>query len=128
MPTLIVMTGPESTKQVPLRIPETRIGRSAENDVVIDSQQVSRFHAVLAVDGPFVTIRDLDSRNGVYVNGAKVDSQVLAHGDGLVIGGCQMRYLASDQEFTAIEALRLATVPGLLIDLDRKPEPSRRSG
>jgi pSer/pThr/pTyr-binding forkhead associated (FHA) protein len=128
MPKLIVMTDMARTRQVALRIPETTIGRASTNDVVIDNEQVSRLHAVLVSEGPSVTIRDLDSRNGVLVNGVKVMSQRLAHGDTLSIGNCQMRFLASDQDLSEVEALRLMTIPGLLVDLDRRvPAPASTS-
>jgi len=120
MPKLIVMTDLARTRQVALRAPETTIGRASTNDIVIDNEQVSRLHAVLITEGQSVTVRDLDSRNGVQVNGAKVASQLLAHGDTLSIGNCQMRFLASDQDLSEVDALRLMTIPGLLVDLDRR--------
>jgi pSer/pThr/pTyr-binding forkhead associated (FHA) protein len=124
MPKLIVMTDMANTRQVALRARETTVGRASTNDIVIDNEQVSRLHAVLVTEGPSVTVRDLDSRNGVQVNGVKVASQQLAHGDTLSIGNCQMRFLASDQDLSEVEALRLMTIPGLLVDLERRvPAP-----
>ena len=58
-----------------------RIGSSPDNDVVIDQKDVSRRHAVLRVhDGGF-HITDLDSKNGTFVNGAKVVSGSFSSGD-----------------------------------------------
>ncbi|VTU30585.1 FHA domain-containing protein [Variovorax sp. PBL-E5] len=122
MPKLIVMTDMATTRQVALREPETTVGRASTNDIVIDHEQVSRFHAVLITEGTRVTIKDLNSRNGVQVNGVKVASQALSHGDTLSIGSSQMRFLGGDQEITAVEAPRLMTPPGLLVDLDRRAE------
>ena len=126
MPRLIVMTQPGKTRLVPLQTPDTRIGRAAANDLVIDSQRVSRFHAVVTIGDAFVSIRDLDSRNGTAVNGSRIDvPQVLTNGDSILIGDCQMRFLAGDQEVTPVEALRLMTIPGLLVDLDKLGAPPR---
>ncbi|MEO5736960.1 MAG: FHA domain-containing protein [Variovorax sp.] len=126
MPRLIVMTQPGKTKLVPLQTPDTTIGRAATNDLVIDSERVSRFHAVVTIGDAFVSIRDLDSRNGTAVNGMRVDEpQVLTNGDTILIGDCQMRFLAGDQEVTPVEALRLMTIPGLLVDLDKPRTPPR---
>ncbi|MBT2325674.1 FHA domain-containing protein [Variovorax paradoxus] len=106
-----------TTKQIKLRKPETRIGRATANDVVIRHERVSRFHAALVVDGPFVTIKNLASSNGVYVNDIKVEAQHLVDGDSISIGGCRMRFLAGDQDFSSVEALRLLTIPGLPVEL-----------
>lgn len=119
MPRLILMEQPGTTRQVTLKPDENKIGRIPLNDIVIDVDQVSRVHASITVESAFVTLTDLGSRNGTFVNGVKVDTQVLADGDSIRIGACEMRFVASDQEFTQVEALRLLTVPGLLIDIDR---------
>jgi len=123
MPKLILMEHPGKTRQVSLRANETKIGRASTNDIVIDVNQVSREHASILVGPAFVTLKDLGSRNGTFVNGVKVDSLVLANGDSIKIGECEMRFLANDQEYSQIDALRLVTVPGLLIDIDGAANP-----
>ena len=115
MPRLIVMTHPGKTRLVALQTPDTRIGRAVVNELLIDSERVSRLHAVVTVDHAFVTITDLDSRNGTFVNGIRIQSQTLMNGDTIRIGDCEMRFLAGDQEVTPAEALRLMTIPGLLV-------------
>ncbi|MEJ8810735.1 FHA domain-containing protein [Variovorax ureilyticus] len=118
MPKLILMEHPGKTRQVLLGPHETKIGRASTNDIVIDVNQVSRVHASIMVGPAFVTLKDLGSRNGTFVNGVKVETLVLANGDSIRIGECEMRFLANDQEYSQIDALRLLTVPGLLIDID----------
>ncbi|MDE2858198.1 MAG: FHA domain-containing protein, partial [Chloroflexota bacterium] len=58
------------------------IGRSASNDIHIGESHISRMHAVLTCrDGEFI-IDDLDSANGTYVNGVRVEgSSTLEIGD-----------------------------------------------
>src|SRR5687767_10413292 len=68
MPKLLLLISANTTKQIKLRKPETTVGRATTNDIVIRHERVSRLHAVLTLDGPFVTIKDLASSNGVYVN------------------------------------------------------------
>lgn len=119
MPKLIVMTHPGRTKLVPLQKPDTRIGRGDVNELVIDSERVSRLHAVVTVDDAGVSIADLDSRNGTFVNGARIRSQVLANGDSIRIGDCEMRFLAADRDVTPDEALRLMTISDLPAALHR---------
>lgn len=121
MPKLILMSGPGQTRQVALNPQETRVGRAATNDIVVDVARVSRVHALFMIGEAFVSITDLGSKNGTFVNGSRINGQVfLANGDTVRIGDCDMRFLAVDQEYTQIEALRLLTAPGLLIDIDRK--------
>ena len=57
------------------------IGRDEQCQVVLPGDEVSRRHAELRKDGPVVAIRDLDSRNGVHVNGVKITDAPLADGD-----------------------------------------------
>jgi len=119
MAKLILMTGPGQTKQVNLQPHETRIGRAATNDIVIDAQRVSREHARIVAERDVVSITDLDSRNGTLVNGVRIASQVLANGDTIRIGDCDIRFLAGDQTHSDADALRLMTVPGSLHQMDR---------
>ncbi len=125
MPKLIVMTHPGKTKLVPLLAQETRIGRATTNELVLDSERVSRVHATVTVSDTFTAITDHNSRNGTLVNGARIESQVLMNGDTISIGDCQMRFLAGEQDVTPVEALRLMTIPGLLTNLD-EPRVSPR--
>lgn len=124
MPKLIVMTHPGKTKLVPLQKPDTRIGRGDANELVIDSERVSRLHAVVTVGDSSVTLTDLDSRNGTFVNGMRIQSQTLKNGDGIRIGDCEMRFLEADREIQPDEALRLMTVSDLPVDLYK---PSREA-
>ena len=72
----------------------TRIGRAAGCELQIDSSSVSRHHA-LVLAGPRETIiEDLNSTNGVLINGRKVSRQLLNDGDAITIGEIQFRYLA----------------------------------
>jgi pSer/pThr/pTyr-binding forkhead associated (FHA) protein len=67
--------------------PEMAIGRSAACDIQVTSGLVSRRHASLVVNDRGVFVTDLDSRNGVYVNGDRVVGTVaLKLGDRLSIG------------------------------------------
>ena len=121
------MVNANQTRQVALG-PETNIGRANNNQLVIDSEQVSRLHARISVGPAFVTIQDMGSRNGTFVNNTRVGSQSLVDGDSIRVGACEMRFLARDQEYTQVEALRLMTVPGLLVDLDKLRAPTAAAG
>jgi septal ring factor EnvC (AmiA/AmiB activator) len=72
----------------------TRIGRAAGCELQIDSSSVSRHHALILVGPRDATIEDLNSTNGILVNGRKVTRQLLCDGDAVTIGETQFRYLA----------------------------------
>ena len=70
---------------------EMQFGRE-DADVVVDDPEASRHHAVVANQGGSVTVRDLDSRNGTFVNGKAVMAEMeLAQGDMLKIAGIAWR-------------------------------------
>jgi transcriptional regulator with PAS, ATPase and Fis domain len=62
------------------------VGRDPSCDTVLEGTEVSRRHAELRVDGPLLAVRDLESRNGVFVNGVKVADAPLGPGDVLRCG------------------------------------------
>ena len=70
----------------------TRIGRGSDNEVVLDTKHISRYHAVLLAGPVHTTIEDLKSTNGVFVNGKRVSRQVLKDGDRVTIGKTHFRY------------------------------------
>jgi len=69
----------------------TRIGRAAGCELHIDSTSVSRHHALLLKGTRDLIIEDLNSTNGVVVNGRKVTRQLLNNGDLVTIGDVQFR-------------------------------------
>jgi pSer/pThr/pTyr-binding forkhead associated (FHA) protein len=67
------------------------LGRDPSADVVIDSTTVSRHHARIRVAADGVTLEDLSSKNGSFVEGRRVvASQRLADGDCIRIGMVSM--------------------------------------
>jgi pSer/pThr/pTyr-binding forkhead associated (FHA) protein len=124
MPKLIMTTAAGESRQVELRADQSTIGRGAQNDIVVDSIQASRVHALIDVERAFVTIRDLGSRNGTFVNDVRIESQVLAEGDVIRLGSYEMRFKAGDQEFSQVEAFQLPSVPGLWVDYDLGDQPT----
>jgi chromosome segregation ATPase len=69
----------------------TRIGRAPGCELQIDSQSVSRNHAMILKGTRELIVEDLNSTNGVLVNGRKVSRNLLTDGDMLVIGEIQFR-------------------------------------
>ena len=75
------------SNQLELRTGGTVVGRSAECQLVLDDAQVSRRHARFVRDTQSVVLEDLDSANGVFVNGERISKRRdLSAGDEIVIG------------------------------------------
>jgi DNA-binding winged helix-turn-helix (wHTH) protein len=72
---------------------ETLIGRGDECGVVLPSTQVSRVHARVRVDQKAVTLEDLGSKNGTWVNGERLRGPTpLADGDEVTFGTFRVRF------------------------------------
>jgi DNA-binding SARP family transcriptional activator len=70
-----------------------RIGRRHDNDIVLDDDDVSRYHAVVIDTGSGFVISDLRSTNGVIVAGRRIrGSATLAHGDQIRIGSHEFTF------------------------------------
>ncbi len=63
-----------------------KIGRDSQNDIVITNLMASRFHAVIEYTGNNPVITDKESTYGTFVNGSRVEKQILKNGDLLQIG------------------------------------------
>ncbi|HET9954404.1 MAG TPA: FHA domain-containing protein [Polyangiaceae bacterium] len=83
---LELMRGPGAPRVIPLAAVETVIGRSNQASVCLESHLLSRRHIALVPQGPGYRLQDLESANGVYLNGVKVHSAVLHEGDVIQIG------------------------------------------
>ncbi|HXY96938.1 MAG TPA: FHA domain-containing protein [Steroidobacteraceae bacterium] len=71
---------------------KTSVGRTPENDLQIDAKYVSRHHAVILAGPAHTIIEDLNSTNGVLVNGRRISRQLLKDGDQVTIGRAEYRF------------------------------------
>src|SRR5215203_6754115 len=69
-----------------LTVNELIVGRSADAGLVLEDGRASRRHACITGDAGVFAIRDLNSGNGLYVNGQRVSEKVLAHADVIQVG------------------------------------------
>jgi pSer/pThr/pTyr-binding forkhead associated (FHA) protein len=77
---------------------EIVIGRSSELDMVLVEDMVSRKHAKIVTDDRSVTIHDLGSTNGTFVNGEKVRVSEIKDGDRILIGTSIIKLVAMGGE------------------------------
>lgn len=79
-----ILTGPQSGQIIPLSAGYNIIGRSPSCQIKLASNSVSKEHAtILLTEDGKVLITDMNSRNGTFVNGLRVQNQKLAAGDKL---------------------------------------------
>lgn len=68
------------------------IGRSRDCDIQLEDANVSRRHAEVRQEGPSFWLVDLDSTNGIEINGRKLKRAKLEDGDRLVLGSTEMTF------------------------------------
>jgi hypothetical protein len=84
---LQAVDGPDRGRTYIVPPGETTVGRSPDNDIVLDSPDVSRRHARLECTPNGVRVLDLNSTNGTRVNGEPVRISDLDQGDEIAFGG-----------------------------------------
>jgi ABC transport system ATP-binding/permease protein len=75
------------------------IGRTDENDVVINHRSISRHHAKIVRENGHYHIVDLQSANGVRVNGEEYGKVELRKGDHIDLGHVRLRFVAPGEDF-----------------------------
>ena len=66
------------------------VGRATRADFVLDAGMVSRLHCRISAGTAEMEVQDLESTNGTFVNGSRVDRASLKHGDRLGIGRVEL--------------------------------------
>jgi hypothetical protein len=89
----LVLVRPDGGEQVYAIGPVASIGRTRQNDIVIEEADVSRQHAKVALEAGGYVIRDLGSNNGTFVNDEQIDgARALRSGDRIGIGNQVLRF------------------------------------
>jgi len=83
---LVVAGGPGPAAAYVLGDAPLRIGRVPGNEVVVNEAAVSSKHAEFQIEDGFLVVRDLGSRNGLFVNGNRVLSSAVTDGDVVRLG------------------------------------------
>ncbi len=83
---LVVKKGPILGQRLPIREKETLIGRDPKADIFLNDITVSRRHAKIVVENNKVTVKDLGSLNGTYLNNNRFSDSELKNKDELQIG------------------------------------------
>jgi transcriptional regulator with GAF, ATPase, and Fis domain len=92
--TLVVLAGPLCGEAFPLDEAGATIGRDGASRLSIPDRLVSRRHCAVDRIGDDVSVRDLGSANGTFVNGIPVREQRLQHGDRIRAGDTVLLFLS----------------------------------
>lgn len=83
---IIAVGGPANGTEYPMTEQGITLGRSDECEIALASQNVSRKHARFFIYQQIPYVQDLGSRNGVFVNGVRIQNQALTNGDTVTMG------------------------------------------
>jgi hypothetical protein len=84
---LVVRRGPQPNQAFEVSKDVTTLGRDISNDIVVNDRETSRHHLRLMLSGDTLTIEDLGSTNGTFVNGKRVSGVTpLQNGDMIGLG------------------------------------------
>lgn len=121
-PCLVVIAGSEIGKIYYLDEGEMVLGRDESCDIVCDSPMASRRHAVIMVKGDAITIKDMGSTNGTFVNSRKMSAMELRDGDKIGIGETILKYLARNTVESNFhdELYKLASLDGLTLIYNKR--------
>ncbi len=120
-PRLVVLSDPVIGAEFSLSKPVLRIGRDERLDIWINHKSISHEHAEMQLKEGTVTVFDLDSANGMRVNGVPVSRAVLEAGDILELGKVRFRFVPPEG------ARSLDPVPLEAVS-DGPPAASRKAG
>lgn len=90
--------GPDSSapERTPLESFPFTLGRNESADLHVDSGRVSREHAVITCERNKFTVRDLNSTNGTFLNGKRIQESRLVDGDLLSIADIEFSFCCGD--------------------------------
>jgi pSer/pThr/pTyr-binding forkhead associated (FHA) protein len=72
------------------------IGRATGAEFILDAPLVSRLHCQLSATDQALSVKDLDSTNGTFVNDKRITSAQVQAGDRLRLGGVELRVSRTD--------------------------------
>jgi pSer/pThr/pTyr-binding forkhead associated (FHA) protein len=122
---LVILSSNFAGQEFELTKPQMIIGRTDDNDIVVNHRSISRNHAkiVREADTGRYTISDLASSNGVRVNGEEYGKVELRRGDTIDLGHVRMRFVEPGEDFLFGRDAQAVDVPtggskkGLIIAL-----------
>ncbi len=95
---LVIISGLDAGRGFEIVKEVTSVGRHEASDVLLDDVSVSRHHAIFTrTASGRITLRDLNSLNGTYLNGGRVEETTLHSGDEVQIGKFKLVFWEATQ-------------------------------
>lgn len=91
------------------------VGRDPGNDVRLMDLAVSAQHAVIITRAGPSIVHDLNSSNGTWVNGKRIEASTLRHGDSVCFGRVLMHFLHDEKDADAVVEKATAQLSGTLV-------------
>jgi hypothetical protein len=117
-PRLVCVTPPLAGKTYEVERDDVVIGRTPDNDIVIDHRSVSRHHCRIVTSEGRSKVIDSGSANGILVNGEPYKELVLKNGDLLELGHVQLRFVPPGDTYvltpTEMQAIEKKSYPWLI--------------
>ena len=129
-PHLIVLYPQIEFAELPLELGTVVLGRGQDADIRFEDELVSRRHCALTFDGQSVTVEDLGSTNGTFVDGNYINKQILDSDNRLQIGKIVLKiaYKDSNEEAFSRELYEAATLDELTGLLNHQTFMDRSAG
>jgi len=89
-PNLVISSGPNAGRAIPLLPMTMTIGREHDNNIELKDPEVGRYHARILYERGKFMLEDLDSSTGTWVNGERVQQTALADGDEIRVGNTEL--------------------------------------
>ena len=93
---LVIERGSNQGKRLQIVDFPISIGRDPGNHIVLEDDEVSRFHFRIKKRGNLHILEDLESKNGTYLNGDKIINAQLRTSDKILVGSTEMVFLTSN--------------------------------
>ena len=103
---LVVLSGSQRGVERVIDLPVFRIGKSADNDLVLADDTVSRTHCEILHDTRGFLVRDLGSTNGTMLDGREVKEAYLTPGSALTIGSIELKLRPFSERFEPMASER----------------------
>lgn len=114
---LVAVNGPLTGETLYLDEPVVSVGRLGSNEVCLEDPFVSRHHCVVRNEGDGYLIEDLNSANGTYLNGERVNKGLLKEGCLVQVGVSQFIFKLQNPEESLTLGQNLKNDPSPLGEL-----------
>ncbi len=116
--------GERQGETIPISGSVFTVGRRPGNSAQLSDASVSGRHAEFVVESDGVVVRDLGSTNGTKIDGERIESRKLVHGDVVVLGSVKVTLLETDRAGSAAPAGELGGGDELELEYDEPAKPT----